>query len=149
VGIGDHFICGSSHTDIENLAEGRRLQAVLAMLDARQEALILRSVHGWIRTGDSVKRHVVVALLDGRVERRDDRTRPDRYIDVSASDIFPNPQFDAMRLVVARKGAFACYGLRRLTPAVDVTFGLRVNTLQGELTFKGPDVTRNQGKTCV
>jgi hypothetical protein len=33
--------------------------------------------------------------------------------------------------------------------AADVIFGLRVNTLQGELTFKGPDVTRNQDKTCV
>ena len=47
------------------------------------------------------------------------------------------------------QGAFAFYGLRRLGPAADVTFGLRVNTLQGELTFKGPDVTRNQDKTWV
>ena len=36
------------------------------------------------------------------------------------------------------QGAFAFYGLRELGPAADVTFGLRVNTLQGELTFKGP-----------
>jgi hypothetical protein len=97
-------------------------------------------------------------------------------VDLSASDIFSNLQFGAMGLFVARKGvwgfgsdliwmalgrtvrdtnvdfnqgAFAFYGLRRLSPATDVTFGLRVNTLQGELRFKGPDVTRNQDKTWV
>ncbi|MGE5833560.1 MAG: hypothetical protein ACM4AI_03695 [Acidobacteriota bacterium] len=97
-------------------------------------------------------------------------------VDLSASDIFSNLQFGAMGVVVARKGdwgfgtdliwmalgttvrdtnvdfnqgAFAFYGLRQLSPAADVTFGLRVNTLQGELTFKGPDVTRNQDKTWV
>ena len=47
------------------------------------------------------------------------------------------------------QGAFAFYGLRRLSPAADVTFGLRVNTLQGELTFKGPGVTRSQDQTWV
>jgi hypothetical protein len=87
----------------------------------------------------------------------------DADLDVSASDIFSNLQFGAMGLVVARKGnwgvgadaiwmalgttvreinadynqgAFAFYGLRRLGPAADVTFGLRVNTLQAELDFK-------------
>jgi hypothetical protein len=97
-------------------------------------------------------------------------------VDMSASDVFSNLQFGAMGLIVARKGdwgfgsdliwmalgttvrdtnvdfnqgAFAFYGLRQLSPAADVTFGLRVNTLQGELTFKGPDVTRNQDKTWV
>jgi len=97
-------------------------------------------------------------------------------IDMSASDIFSNLQFGAMGIVVARKGlwgfgadaiwmalgttvddtnvdvnqgAFAFYGLRQLGPAADVTFGLRVNTLQDELTFKGPDVTRRQNKTWV
>ena len=86
-------------------------------------------------------------------------------VDASASDIFSNLQFGAMGMVVARKGAwgfgadaiwmalgttvrdtnvdfnqgaFAFYGLRQLGPAADVTFGLRVNTLQGELTFNGP-----------
>lgn len=97
-------------------------------------------------------------------------------VDASASDIFSNLQFGAMGLMVARKGswgfgtdliwmalgttvretnvdvnqgAFAFYGLRRLGPAADVTFGLRVNTLQAKLTFKGPDVTRSQDKTWV
>jgi len=97
-------------------------------------------------------------------------------VDVSASDIFSNLQFGAMGLVVARKGnwgfgadtiwmalgttvretnvdfnqgAFAFYGLRRLGPAADVTFGLRINTLQGKFTFKGPDVSRSQNKTWV
>jgi len=97
-------------------------------------------------------------------------------VDMSASDIFSNLQFGAMGLVVARKGvwgfggdaiwmalgttvgttnvdfnqgAFAFYGLRQLNPSADVTFGLRVNTLQGELTFTGPDVTRSQDKTWV
>jgi hypothetical protein len=97
-------------------------------------------------------------------------------VDVSASDVFSNLQFGAMGILVARKGgwgfgsdliwmalgttvrdtnvdfnqgAFAFYGLRQLGPAADVTFGLRVNTLQGTLTFKGPDVTRSQNKTWV
>jgi len=97
-------------------------------------------------------------------------------VDLSASDIFSNLQFGAMGIVVARKGlwgfggdaiwmalgttvgetnvdvnqgAFAFYGLRQLGPAADVTFGLRVNTLQDEVTFKGPDVTRSQDKIWV
>jgi hypothetical protein len=97
-------------------------------------------------------------------------------VDLSASDVFSNLQFGAMGIVVARKGAwgfgsdliwmalgttvrdtdvdfnqgaFAFYGLRQLSPAADVTFGLRVNTLQGELTFKAPEVTRDQDKSWV
>jgi hypothetical protein len=97
-------------------------------------------------------------------------------VDVSASDIFSNLQFGAMGMMVARKGnwgfgadaiwmalgttvrntnvdfnqgAFAFYGLRRLAPAADLTFGLRVNTLQGTLKFKGPDIERSQDKTWV
>lgn len=97
-------------------------------------------------------------------------------VDASASDIFSKLEFGAMGVMVAQKGvwgfgadaiwmalgttvedtdvdfnqgAFAFYGLRELGPAAAVTFGLRVNTLQGELTFKGPDVTRNQNKTWV
>jgi hypothetical protein len=97
-------------------------------------------------------------------------------VDMSASDIFSNLQFGAMGVIVARKGdwgfgsdliwmalgttvrdtnvdfnqgAFAFYGLRRLSPAADVTFGLRVNTLQGTLNFKALDATRNQDKTWV
>ncbi len=100
----------------------------------------------------------------------------DLEVDVSASDIFSNLQFGAMGVLAARKGnwgfgadaiwmalgttvretnvdfnqgAFAFYGLRRLGPAADLTAGLRVNTLQGELTFKrlGEDV--RQDKTWV
>lgn len=102
-------------------------------------------------------------------------------VDVSASDIFSNLQFGAMGLLVARKGnwgvgsdliwmalgttvretnvdfnqgAFAFYGMRRLSEAADVTFGLRINTLQGELAFKRLDDTRidetmSQDKTWV
>jgi opacity protein-like surface antigen len=97
-------------------------------------------------------------------------------VDLPASDVFSNLQFGAMGIAVARKGdwgfgadliwmalgktvrdtnvdfnqgAFAFYGLRRLSAAADVTFGLRVNTLQGELTFKGPGVTRSQDQTWV
>jgi opacity protein-like surface antigen len=100
----------------------------------------------------------------------------DVNVDLSASDVFSNLQFGAMGIAVARRGnwgfgtdliwmalgttvrdtnvdfnqgVFAFYGLRRLSPAADVTFGLRVNTLQGELTFKGPGVTRSQGQTWV
>jgi hypothetical protein len=97
-------------------------------------------------------------------------------VDVSASDIFSNLEFGAMGLVVARKGnwgfgsdliwmalgttvrdtevdfnqgAFAFYGLRQLGAAADVTFGARINTLQGALTFRGPDVEVSQDKTWV
>jgi hypothetical protein len=97
-------------------------------------------------------------------------------VDVSASDIFSNLQFGAMGLVVARRGswglgadaiwmalgttvrntnvdfnqgAFAFYGLRRLGGAADVTFGLRVNTLQGKLDFKALGVQVSEDKTWV
>jgi hypothetical protein len=95
-------------------------------------------------------------------------------LDLSASDIFSNLEFGAMGLVVARKGnwgfgsdliwmalgttvrdtnvdfnqgAFAFYGLRQLGAAADVTFGARINTLQGALLFKGPDLEVSQDKT--
>jgi hypothetical protein len=97
-------------------------------------------------------------------------------VEVSASDIFSNLQFGAMGVVVARKGkwgfgadaiwmalgttvsntnvdfnqgAFAFYGLRRLGAAADLTFGLRVNTLQGKLTFNALGVDVSQDKTWV
>jgi hypothetical protein len=97
-------------------------------------------------------------------------------IDVSASDILSNLQFGAMGVVVARKGkwglgadaiwmalgatvretnvdfnqgAFAFYGLRRLSSAADLTFGLRVNTLQGKLEFKTLGEEVSQDKTWV
>jgi hypothetical protein len=98
-------------------------------------------------------------------------------VDVSASDIFSNLQFGAMGAFVARKGdwgigtdlmwmalgtsfdianvdvdqgAFAFYGLRRLAPAAEVTFGVRVNFLQGTIGFKGPlQTTVEQSKTWV
>jgi hypothetical protein len=37
------------------------------------------------------------------------------------------------------QGAFAFYGLRRLTPVADLMFGGRINTLQGTLSFNGPN----------
>jgi hypothetical protein len=97
-------------------------------------------------------------------------------VDVSASDIFSNLQFGAMGLVVARKGswglggdaiwmalgttvrntnvdfnqgAFAFYGLRRLGAAADLTVGMRVNTLQGKLTFNALGVEVSQDETWV
>lgn len=97
-------------------------------------------------------------------------------VDVSASDIFSNLQFGAMGMMTARKGnwgvgtdiiwmalgttvrnvnvdfnqgAFAFFGLRRLGAAADLTFGARINTLQGELTFKGPDIRVERDKTWV
>jgi hypothetical protein len=97
-------------------------------------------------------------------------------IDMSASDVFSNLEFGAMGLVVARKGnwgfgadliwmalgttvgdtdvdfnqgAFAFYGLRQLSPAADLTFGARVNTLQGALAFKSVGIEVSQDKTWV
>jgi hypothetical protein len=91
-------------------------------------------------------------------------------IDASAHDIFSHLQFGAMGAVVARKGnwgvggdliwmalgpttdkppanvdpnqgAFAFYGLRRLSPNADLTFGARWNILQARIGFKGPTET--------
>ncbi len=97
-------------------------------------------------------------------------------VDVSASDIFSNLQFGAMGLVVARKGnwglggdaiwmalgttvrntnvdfnqgAFAFYGLRRLGSAADLTVGMRVNTLQGQLKSNTLGFDVSQDKTWV
>jgi hypothetical protein len=97
-------------------------------------------------------------------------------VDVSASDIFSNLQFGAMGLVVARKGkwglggdaiwmalgttarntnvdfnqgAFAFYGLRRLGAAADLTAGMRVNTLQGQLKSNTLGFDVSQDKTWV
>jgi hypothetical protein len=99
--------------------------------------------------------------------------------DVSASQIFSNLQFGAMGFVVARKGnwgvggdalwmalgattdkpsgavdvnqgGFAFYGLRRLGAAADLTFGARVNLLQGKVRFDGPlKLSVDQDKTWV
>jgi hypothetical protein len=97
-------------------------------------------------------------------------------IDASASDILSNLEFGAMGYLAARKGdwgfgsdliwmglgtsvremdvdfnqgAFAFYGLRRLSSALDLTFGMRVNTLQGELTFKKPGLVVSQDQTWL
>jgi hypothetical protein len=100
-------------------------------------------------------------------------------VDVSASDIFSNLQFGAMGYVVARKGdwgvggdfiwmalgatadrppanvdadqgGFAFYGLRRIAEGADLTFGARVNFLQGRLKLKGPlQIEVEQDKTWV
>jgi hypothetical protein len=48
------------------------------------------------------------------------------------------------------QGAFAFYGLRRLSPAADVTFGLRVNYLRGKLAVASPiALTVDQSQTWV
>jgi hypothetical protein len=99
-------------------------------------------------------------------------------IDASASDIFSNLQFGTMGIFVARKGAwgvgadaiwmalgstldqppvnidvnqgaFAFYGLRRLGPAAEVTFGVRWNVIQEEIDFKTPGIVRDQTKQWV
>jgi hypothetical protein len=97
-------------------------------------------------------------------------------VNVPASDIFSNLQFGAMGLVEAKKGhwgfgadviwmalgttvrntnvdfnqgAFAFYGIRRLGAAADLTFGARVNTLQGEVDFKTIGVRVDQDQTWV
>jgi len=41
------------------------------------------------------------------------------------------------------QGAFAFYGLRRLSAVADVTFGARVNTLQANLRINGPLAVRS------
>jgi hypothetical protein len=87
--------------------------------------------------------------------------------DLSADDIFSNLEFGIMGIMTARKGnwgiggdaiwmalgtstsqppatvdfnqgAFSFYGLRRLNDAAEVTFGMRVNVLQGSLKLDGP-----------
>jgi len=97
-------------------------------------------------------------------------------VDVPSSQVFDNLQFGAMGIVTARKGdwgvatdliwmalgktvqdtnvdfnqgAFAFYGLRRLGDGADLSFGLRVNTLQGALDFKNIGRKVEQDKTWV
>jgi opacity protein-like surface antigen len=90
-------------------------------------------------------------------------------IDLPASDVFSHLEFGFMGSVAARKGdwgigtdlifmalgatadrpaadvdfnqtAFALYGLRRLNAVAEATFGVRVNGLDGGLTFKDQSV---------
>ena len=116
--------------------------------------------------------YVLGAGMSGTTTLRGDEVN----VDLSAGDIFSNLQFGAMGMAVARKGnwgfgtdliwmalgttvrevnvdfnqgAFAFYGLRALGPSADVTFGMRVNTLQGKLAFKRLGVNRDQDKTWV
>jgi hypothetical protein len=100
-------------------------------------------------------------------------------VDISASDILSNLEFGAMGILTARKGnwgfggdalwmalgattnrpdadvdvnqgGFAGYGLRRLGAGADLTFGARVNTIQSEISFKGPlGLVVEQNKTWV
>ena len=99
----------------------------------------------------------------------------DADLEMSASDILSNLDFGFMAVAGARKGkwgfgtdiiwmdlgasrnsvegdfsqgAFAFYGLRELSAAADVTFGVRVNTLDAAVTF-APGITRSQSKTWV
>ncbi len=99
--------------------------------------------------------------------------------DLSASQILSNLQFGAMGYAVARKGnwgfggdalwmslgttttkpsgsvdvsqgGFAFYGLRRLGPVADLTFGARINYLSGQLRFDGPlQLSADDSKTWV
>jgi opacity protein-like surface antigen len=119
-----------------------------------------------------VEPYLMGAAMNGAVVLRGHELE----IDVSASDIFSNLQFGAMGLVVAKKGnwgfgadliwmalgstvrntnvdfnqgAFAFYGVRQLGPAADVTFGVRVNTVQGDLDFKSLGVAVGDTKTWV
>jgi hypothetical protein len=91
-------------------------------------------------------------------------------MDVPAEDIFSNLEFGVMGIVAARKGnwGFGCdaiwmslgasssdlpvdvdfdqgglafYGIRRLGPAADLTFGARYNLLRGAVKGSGPLAT--------
>lgn len=100
----------------------------------------------------------------------------DADLEMSASDIFSNLDFGFMAVAGARKGkwgfgtdiiwmdlgaskdsiegdfsqgAFAFYGLRELNETADLTFGVRVNTLDAAVTFGGPGITRSQDKAWV
>jgi hypothetical protein len=88
-------------------------------------------------------------------------------LDVSASDIFENLEFGAMGMLAARKGRWgvggdvvymglgaptevfpgevdfnqtgvAVYGLRQLAAGAELTFGARVNGLDGAIDYRGP-----------
>jgi hypothetical protein len=97
-------------------------------------------------------------------------------LNMSASDILSNLDFGFMAVAGARKGrwgfgtdiiwmdlgatrnnvtadfsqgAFAFYSLRELSPAADVTFGIRINTLSSTVTFEGPGIEVAQDKAWV
>ena len=114
--------------------------------------------------------------IDGTATVRGQKVEVDR----AASDILANLKFGSMIMGMARKGdwgigadavwmdldaggdatppadltfrqgIFSFYGLRRLGPAVDLTFGARINFLKARLDMEGPSEARyRQNKTWV
>ena len=60
------------------------------------------------------------------------------WMALGANGTSPGPAAAITGSVDMNQGAFAFYGLRRLSPAADVFFGGRVNTLQASLRINGP-----------
>ena len=145
------------------------LVAIVAVVGASSPAVAQTASEDW---KVAVAPYLMGAAMNGTTTVRGN----DVNVDLSASDIFSNLQFGAMGMVAARKGnwgvggdaiwmalgttgrntnvdfnqgAFAVYGLRQLAPAAEVAFGLRVNTLQGNLTFKQLGREVDQHKTWV
>jgi hypothetical protein len=59
------------------------------------------------------------------------------WMALGASGTVPGPVGVTAKADV-NQGAFAFYGIRRLGPSADLTFGARVNTLQAKLRVTGP-----------
>jgi hypothetical protein len=118
--------------------------------------------------------YLMGAAMNGTVTLRGTAAQ----VDLSASDVFSNLEFGAMGVVAARKGnwgfggdaiwmalgassdtppgtvdfnqgAFAFYGLRRMGPYAELTFGARVNVLQGKIKLDALQTGLDQNKTWV
>ena len=71
------------------------------------------------------------------------------WMSLGANGTSPGPG-DVTGSADVNQGAFSFYGLRRLAPVADLMFGARVNTLQANLRFNGPNLTSVEGsKTWV
>src|SRR5512137_75054 len=67
------------------------------------------------------------------------------WMALGANGTAPGPAGLVTASVDANQGAFAFYGLRRLSPWADLTFGGRVNTLQADVHINGPGQSSADG----
>jgi hypothetical protein len=65
------------------------------------------------------------------------------WMALGANSTVPGPFAAVSASVDVSQGAFAFYGLRRLSPAADLFFGARVNTLTSNLRINGPSAVHS------
>ncbi|MCX6550626.1 MAG: hypothetical protein NTY02_06425, partial [Acidobacteria bacterium] len=65
------------------------------------------------------------------------------WMSLGANGTAPGPLAKVSASADMNQGAFAFYGLRRLSPVADLMFGARVNTLQANFRINGPLAVRS------